>query len=269
MTSADTLNKGSYLPAEDCGDQHRAIHCTQVLECDFARLTTEETVDWAMQLIKAGKRGYICTVNVAILMMMQSNERLRQFARKAALIVADGQPIIWVSRCLSRPLPERVTGIDLIGALASRMEQEGLGIYLLGATPEIIAAAAANLRARYPNLKIQFSDGYFSLTQATDRVEAIRESGAHLLLVGMGVPRQEVFLEENWSELGVNLAIGVGGSFDVLAGLRRRAPFWVQEMGLEWLYRLFQEPRRLWKRYLVTNSQFIYALLRALIQGTS
>lgn len=264
MTRADSLN---WNPPPVAKPQLKPTGRVQLLNCEFDVITTEGTVDWALDLIKAGKRGYICTVNVAILMMMKSNDRLRRFIEQAALIVADGTPVVWASRWFSRPLPERVTGVDLVDELAARAEREGLGIYLLGAAPDVIATAAASLQAKYPQLQISFSDGYFPLNQAGDRVKAIRESGAQILFVGMGVPRQEVFLEENWAELGVNLAVGIGGSFDVLAGLRKRAPLWVQEVGLEWLYRLVQEPRRLWKRYLTTNTQFMYELLRAAIQG--
>lgn len=267
MTNAEGLNwdTSSITVAPELSTADRV----QILNGEFDALSTQETVSWAMRLIHSGQRGYLCTVNVAILMMMRSNDRLRQFIEKAALIVADGQPLVWASHWLSRPLPERVTGIDLIDELSARAAQEGIGIYLLGATPEVIAATAEKLQARYPTLKIcGFDDGYFKLDQAEERVKAVRESGAQILFVAMGVPRQEQFLEENWAALGVNLAIGVGGSFDVIAGIRHRAPLWIQEVGLEWLYRLLQEPRRLWKRYLITNSQFIYELVRSALLGT-
>ncbi|MEC4814567.1 MAG: WecB/TagA/CpsF family glycosyltransferase [Scytonema sp. PMC 1069.18] len=238
----------------------------QILNSSFDSITTEETVNWAVRFIQQGKQGYICTVNVAILMMMRKNVRLAKFIEKASLIVADGQPIIWASQWLSTPLPERVTGIDLIDALAAKSEQMGLRVYLLGATPDAIAAAATNLQSKYPQLQISgFDSGYFNQSQVVERVKTIRQSRTNILFVGMGVPRQEYFLEENWSELGVNLAIGVGGSFDVIAGIKKRAPLWMQEVGLEWLYRLLQEPQRLWKRYLITNLQFVYELLRLLI----
>ena len=240
----------------------------KILNGSFDSVTTAETSDWATQLIKLGERGYICTVNVAILMMMSADSQLQRFVERASLVVADGQPIVWASRLLSQALPERVTGIDLIDSLAVRAEKEQFRIYLLGATQEVITTAAANLKSRYPKLDIcGFDDGYFSASETSERVQAIRQSGAQILIVGMGVPRQEVFLEENWSDLGVNLAIGVGGSFDVIAGKKKRAPFWMQTAGLEWLYRLIQEPQRLWKRYLVTNLQFIYRLLSSSIAG--
>ncbi len=237
-----------------------------ILNGSFDPVTTAETSDWATRLIKLGERGYICTVNVAILMMMSADSQLQKFVERASLVVADGQPIVWASRWLSQALPERVTGIDLIDSLAARAEKEQFGIYLLGATQEVIATTVTNLKLRYPQLNIcGFDDGYFSATETSERVQAIRQSGAQILIVGMGVPRQEIFLEENWSDLGINLAIGVGGSFDVIAGKKKRAPLWMQKVGLEWLYRLIQEPQRLWKRYLVTNFKFIYLLFSSSI----
>jgi N-acetylglucosaminyldiphosphoundecaprenol N-acetyl-beta-D-mannosaminyltransferase len=258
------------LPTKNFQNEVKAKKRIQILNSAFDPMTTKETVEWAVELIKEGQRGYICTVNVAILMMMTSNPRLARFVEKASLIVADGQPIVWASRWLHLPLPQRVTGVELIDDIAAKAEREELRIYLLGATSEAIATAASNLQDKYPKLKIcGVANGYFSPAQARERVQAIRESGAHILFVGMGVPRQEYFLEENWLELGVNLAIGVGGSFEIFAGTKKRAPLWMQEVGLEWLYRLLQEPGRLWKRYLVTNSQFIYELLRVLLHRLS
>ena len=130
----------------------------------------------------------------------------------------------------------------------------------------MVEAVERRLIERHPGLKIcGTDDGYFAPEDAHERAGAIERSGAKILFVGMGVPRQEYFLQEHWPELGVNLAIGVGGAFDVLAGIRKRAPRVAQKAGLEWMFRLSQEPRRLWKRYLVTNSQFIYHLSRTLL----
>ncbi|MBW4641699.1 MAG: WecB/TagA/CpsF family glycosyltransferase [Goleter apudmare HA4340-LM2] len=257
------LENNSELPTKPEIKQLVTNNRIRILDTDFDCITLSETVEWIVQLIKAGNRGYICTVNVAILMMMRSHPQLQNFVNNAALVVADGQPLVWTSKFLTQSLPERVTGIDLIDAIAARSEAEGLGIYLMGGTAEVIAQTVLKMQSKYPKLKIcGFDDGYFNESQAVKRVEAISQSGAQILFVGMGVPRQEVFLEDNWTKLGVNLAIGVGGSFDVYAGIRKRAPFWVQQTSLEWLYRLIQEPQRLWKRYLVTNSQFLLELLR-------
>lgn len=266
MNRQTIVHNNPELPKDFDRGKIQTTNKVQILNTGFDPLTLDETVDWVSQLVKAGRRGYICTVNVAILMMMRSNLQLQNFVSNAALIVADGQPLIWTSQLLPSSLPERVTGIDLIDAIAQRAEDEGLGIYLMGGTIEVINAAVLKMQSKYPKLKIcGFDDGYFNESQAAPRVKAISQSGAQILFVGMGVPRQELFLETNWENLGVNLAIGVGGSFDVYAGIRKRAPFWVQQTGLEWLYRLIQEPQRLWKRYLLTNSQFMLEILRFMI----
>jgi N-acetylglucosaminyldiphosphoundecaprenol N-acetyl-beta-D-mannosaminyltransferase len=239
-----------------------------ILNCDFAPLTLEQTLDAVVTMIRRAERGYLCTVNVAILMMMRSNDRLRRFIEGSFLTVADGTPLVWASRILGTPLPERVTGVDLIEHLCDRAAGEGLGVYLLGSKLENVQEVARRLRQSRPNLKIVgVDDGYFDEQQAVERVQAINASGARILIVAMGVPRQEKFIEDHWQNLRVNFAIGVGGSFDVLAGKRIRAPKFLQHVGLEWAFRLIQEPRRLFFRYLVTNSQFIYLFVRRIVNG--
>jgi N-acetylglucosaminyldiphosphoundecaprenol N-acetyl-beta-D-mannosaminyltransferase len=264
-TPSSALEQNDKFQTETQKSEQSPIRRARILNSFFDIVTTQDTVEWIVHQIKTNQRSYICTVNVAILMMMRSLPCLAQFAAKAGLIVADGQPIIWASHWLKNPLPERVTGIDLIAAIAERAQTEGFSIYCLGANSATIEQAVANLRAKYPKLTIHFADGYFTDAQAGDRVAAVRHSGAHILFVGMGVPKQEDFLAEHWDALGVNVAIGVGGSFNVIAGVQHRAPEWVQELGLEWFYRLMQEPQRLWKRYLTTGGQFAIALTKQLL----
>ncbi len=240
----------------------------RILNCEFAPLTIAGTVDWARDWIKSGERGYICTVNVAILMMMRSDPRLQRFVDRASLVVVDGQPLVWASRLQQDHLPERVTGVDLVDELCALAANEGFGVYFLGARREVIETAAKRLVERFPGLDVRgIADGYFDATEAGERARAIRESGAKLLIVGMGVPRQEYFIEDQWDDLGVELVIPVGGSFEVIAGTARRAPVFLQRIGMEWSFRLAQEPRRLWKRYLVTNTQFIYHLLKSTLSS--
>ena len=238
----------------------------RILNGQFDPLTLPQTVDAIFRLLGSGQRGWLCTVNVAILMMMRTDRRLQNFVDRAALVVADGQPLIWCAPWLDQSLPERVTGLHLIDALCERAAREGRRVYLLGATREIVASAAQRLRERYSNLHVEYADGYFTKEEAPLRADNIRAGGADILFVGMGVPRQENFLEEQWHRLGVGMAIGVGGSFDVLAGLRAVAPVWVEKIGMEWFFRLIQEPRRLFTRYLVTNSQFVWLVLCALLK---
>lgn len=240
----------------------------RVLNCDLDAATLRGATAWAREWIMDKRRGYICTVNVAILMMMRSDAKLQKFVDRAALVVADGQPLVWASRLGSHALPERVTGIDLVDELCALAAREGFGVYLLGAKRTTIETVAERLEARHSGLEISgFADGYFDAAEASRRAEAINESGARILFVGMGVPRQEEFIGEHWDELGVELAIPIGGSFDVIAGETQRAPVWMQRMGMEWAFRLAQEPRRLWKRYLVTNTQFIFHLLWSIVGG--
>jgi N-acetylglucosaminyldiphosphoundecaprenol N-acetyl-beta-D-mannosaminyltransferase len=237
-----------------------------ILNCAFDPLTEKDSVDRIFQIIHAGQRGWACTVNVSILMMMRKNKELKSFVDKARLTVADGQPLVWVAPLFGGLLPERVAGVDLIDALCARAHKDGVSIYLLGAAPEIVEKVVATLCNRYPGLNIQGSDGYFRKKSIAQTIESIQSSGAKLLFVGMGSPLQESFIRRHWKELGVSMAIGVGGSFDVFAGLRVRAPLWMQSIGLEWLVRLAQEPRRLMPRYLVTNTQFCFLIVRIVLR---
>ncbi len=239
-----------------------------ILGCDFDSWSTEQALDEIQGLVSRDEKGYLCTVNVAILMMMRADPRLANFIHGAKMVVADGQPLIWVSRYIKKPLPERVTGVDLVHDLAEMAEKNQWGVYLLGAEQAVVASVADGLKTTFPNLILSgYSDGYFDAQGAKQRAETVRESGAKILIVAMGVPRQEYFIEENWQDFGVNFAIGVGGSFDVIAGVTKRAPLWMQKFGLEWLYRTSQEPRRLLGRYVKTNSQFIYLFFKEIVFG--
>jgi N-acetylglucosaminyldiphosphoundecaprenol N-acetyl-beta-D-mannosaminyltransferase len=239
---------------------------TSILNGRFDRLSADQLVEELIQTIHAGQRGTLCTVNVAILMMMRSDARLQRFVDSARWTVADGQPLIWASRFTQQPLPERVTGIDLIDQLCARAARENIGVYFLGASDKIVRATADVLRTRHRGLDVRgCADGYFGPDEAPARARAVAASGAELLFVAMGVPRQEQFIEEQWEQLGARVVIGVGGSFDVTAGLRKRAPVFFQRAGLEWAYRVAQEPRRLFKRYLLTNTQFIGLISRTAV----
>jgi N-acetylglucosaminyldiphosphoundecaprenol N-acetyl-beta-D-mannosaminyltransferase len=238
----------------------------RILNGQFDALTLPQTVDAVFQQLNDGRRGWLCTVNVAILVMMKEDPKLQSFVDNASIIVADGQPLVWCAPMFGHSLPERVTGVDLVDSICERAMRQQKKVYLLGATTEIVSSVAARLHDRYPTLAIEYADGYFPLRDAAARADEVRRAGADILFVAMGVPRQETFIQEQWNRLGVGVAIGVGGSFDVLAGVRSRAPGWIQRVGLEWLYRLIQEPKRLFMRYLVTNSKFAYLVFREIIR---
>lgn len=235
----------------------------RILNGRFDPLTADELVEQVTEAIRTGQRGIVCTVNVAILMTMRSDPQLQRFVDRARWTVADGQPLVWASRLGRRPLPERVTGVDLVDQLCARAAREEVGVYFIGARPRTVRTVAQMLRHRHNGLRIAgVADGYFRPEDAAARARDIARSRAGIVFVGMGVPRQEAFIEEHWEHLGANVVIGVGGSFDVVAGLRRRAPRWLQRAGLEWAYRLAQEPRRLFRRYLTTNCQFLALMFR-------
>jgi N-acetylglucosaminyldiphosphoundecaprenol N-acetyl-beta-D-mannosaminyltransferase len=195
--------------------------------------------------------------------MMRSDRALQSFVERARWVVADGQPLVWASRLGPRPIPERVAGVDVMGALCARAVRDGFGVYLLGGTDETVQAAAAALARHYPGLTISgAASGYFSPRDAAGRVRTIAASGARLLFVGMGAPLQEQFIDRHWAALGVNVAVGVGGSFDVLAGKRWRAPALAQKLGMEWAFRAIQEPARLLPRYIQTSTRFLWLIGR-------
>ena len=236
-----------------------------ILNGAFDPLTHGETVAAVFDALAAGSRGWVCTVNVAMLMTMRKNRQLQSFVDRALLVVADGQPLVWCAPLFAGRLPERVAGIELIDSLCERAASEGKGVYLLGATEPVLAKALARLRSGHPGLRIDGAHGHFPAESANARADAIRASGASLLLVGMGTPRQETFIREHWQPQGAGIAIGVGGSFDVLGGARFRAYRWVGRLGMEWLIRLVQEPRRLTPRYLVTNTMFCLLIGQAIV----
>lgn len=233
-----------------------------ILNAAVDPLTSAETVEVVFDALARGARGWLCTLNVASLMAMRSDAALQSFADRALAVVADGQPLVWCAPLFGGRLPERVAGIDLIDDLCRRAAAEGVGVYLLGATPGLVDKALAELRARHPDLQATAAHGYFSEDEAPARVEAVRASAAKLLFVGMGSPRQEAFIQQHFEALGVGVAIGVGGSFDVIGGARFRAHRWVRRIGMEWLVRLLQEPRRLLPRYATTNTTFLWLIAK-------
>jgi N-acetylglucosaminyldiphosphoundecaprenol N-acetyl-beta-D-mannosaminyltransferase len=183
------------------------------------------------------------------------------------VLVADGQSVVWASRLLRRRLPERVAGVDLFERLLELAARDGWSVYLLGARADVLATLQQRLGERFPALKIAGArDGYFPDTASPTVAADITESGADMLFLGMTSPKKEIFLGDYGETLGVPVLHGVGGSFDILAGITKRAPQLWQRLGLEWLYRVVQEPRRLWRRYLTTNATFIALVLRELIR---
>ena len=208
-------------------------------------------------------------LNAGKVSKMASLPDFRELMARFDMVHADGASVVLASRLVGDPLPERVAGIDLMERLVERSADTGYRVFLLGARQAIVEKAAAALQARYPALEIAgLRNGYWDAddpAQEDEVVRSVRESRADILFVGMPTPRKELFLTRQKDALGVPFAMGVGGSFDVLAGLVRRAPLAWQKAGMEWAYRLVQEPRRMWKRYLVTNTHFAWLLAKEMV----
>lgn len=248
------------------GEDRRAASRVEVLGCPLDGVTMDEAVARCEQAIES--HGYLqhMSINAAKLVALRDDPEMRDVITPCGLITADGQSVVWAARVLGAKLPERVAGIDLMTRMLEAANTRGYGVYVLGARREVLDTALERLRERYPALKLAGSrDGYYADDEAVAVSDEIRNSGADILFVAMSSPRKEYFLGERGDSLGVPFTMGVGGSIDVIAGVTRRAPRLLQRAGLEWAYRLAQEPRRLARRYLTTNLRFAAMVLRALI----
>ena len=235
----------------------------------FDNVTMEEAVSRIVRLVqKADQPQYICTGNLDHLAMLQKDKEFRAIYDKAALSLADGMPIVWLSRLAARrgaaavPLKERVAGSDLFWELGRASAHTGLRIFLMGGMPGAAERAAAVLKERHPGAVIcgiycpPFET--FNTPQEQETIEQmIREACPDVLLVGLGAPKQEKWIAAHKDAVGVPVCIGVGGSFEMAAGMVKRAPAWAQRMGLEWVCRLAQDPRRLTHRYLGRDLPFL------------
>lgn len=239
----------------------------EILGCPFDAITEDKAVDlvfrWRDEALR--RSHHIITVNVAILMMAREDPKLAHAIEKADLVVVDGKPLVWSGRWLGASLPEKVSGVDLMRRLLEAGNERKLSIYLLGTTQERLDVLERVIRAKYPYVRIVGTrNGFFKQPDWPEVVRGIREAKPDLLLVGMPAPFKEVWCEEHREELQVPAMLGVGGAFDVMAGFVPRAPRVMQEAGLEWAWRLAMEPKKLWKRYLTTNSAFLALLGKTL-----
>lgn len=222
-----------------------------LLGADIDALSMDETVERVAGLVRDYRPFRVMTLNPEYLYQAQFDRGLLELSRRADIVTADGEGIVWACRVAGRPVPERVTGIDLMLRLAEKAALCGWSVYLLGAAPGVAAEAADRLCRDYPGLRIAgFHHGYFQEDEESSVAQEIRSARPDLLFVALGAPRQEIWIDRHLVKTGAGVAVGVGGSFDVLAGRVRRAPHWVQRLRLEWLSRLLRQPSR-WRRQMV------------------
>ncbi|MCL6558848.1 MAG: WecB/TagA/CpsF family glycosyltransferase [Firmicutes bacterium] len=228
------------------------------LEIDAVTLT--EAVARVAAFVSQNGTHQVVTLNPEYLYRARTEEDLQEIVRGASLVTADGVGIVWAARVLGVDVPERVTGIDLMLAICEQAAVRGWRVFLLGGRPGIAEKAAAELIRDFPGLTVAgVYHGYFKAEEELSVVAKIKRAKPHVLFVGLGAPAQERWIYQNRVKLGVPVAMGVGGSFDVLSGKVKRAPVWMRRLGLEWLARLIREPWR-WRRMLVLPLFVFYVL---------
>ncbi|MAN58484.1 MAG: glycosyltransferase [Flavobacteriaceae bacterium] len=235
-----------------------------LLKSNIHNLTMAETLALIETAILQKKQLHHVVVNAGKLVAMQNDDELRKSVNSADIINADGQAVVWASKLLDRPLKERVAGIDLMQEVVAMAHQKNFKIFLFGAREEVVSKVSQKYTSSYgPNLIAGYRNGYFDASDESEIAREISESGANILFVAISSPIKENFLFRHRELLkNVNFIMGVGGSFDVIAGVTKRAPLWMQKVGMEWFYRFMQEPRRMWKRYLFGNSKFMLLVMR-------
>ena len=227
-------------------------------------ITMSETLERIDESISLNKQIHHTVVNAGKVVLMQTDKELEKSVVEADVINADGKAIVWAANLLGHKLPERVSGIDLMEKLVKRSFEKGYKCFFLGATEEVVTKLVKIYKIQYSeDIIAGYRNGYFKREDEEKIALQIAESGTNILFVAITSPKKEIFLNTYKNKLNnVNFIMGVGGSFDVIAGKVKRAPLWMQNSGLEWLYRVVQEPKRMWKRYLVGNTKFICLIIK-------
>ena len=235
-----------------------------ILNTKIDNLSMHQTLQCIENSILQNKKLHHVVVNAGKMVAMQRDLKLRQSVNSCDLINADGQAVVWASRILGQPLKERVAGIDLMENLVELAYKKNFKIFFFGAKEEVVSSVVKKYKIKYSkDIIAGYRNGYFKKEDEVNIAKQISASGADILFVAISSPTKENFLYDNKEALeGVDFIMGVGGSFDVVSGLVKRAPLWMQKIGMEWFYRFAQEPKRMWKRYLIGNIKFIWMVLK-------
>lgn len=235
----------------------------RILNTYVNALSMDETIVEVQRIIKAGVPTQHVVINASKVNLMEQDARLAEIVNACPIINADGASIVWAARQLGIPLNERVAGIDLFENLVALAAEKGFGIYLFGAKEEVVLKVKSLFEERYPGIRIVgYRNGYFTDADEPEIVADMASSGADMMFVAFSSPKKEYWVNKYLAQIGIPFVMGVGGSFDVVAGVTDRAPKWMQDHGLEWFYRFVQEPGRLWKRYIVGNAKFVALVMK-------
>jgi N-acetylglucosaminyldiphosphoundecaprenol N-acetyl-beta-D-mannosaminyltransferase len=265
VVRADTLGTDGRRPgtrtAGDADDPMNTIEWVRVLDVPISRVTNEEALALLKEFVRSDAPHVVVTADAAAVVTAAADPEFRAVVHGADLVTPDSAGMLWAARRLGSPLPERVSGVDLVDQLCRLAGKHGWSVFFYGAAPGVAEAAAARLQERCPGMRIAgTAHGFLSETEQIALEERIREAKPDLLFVAMGIPRQEKWIWKRKEALGVPVAMGVGGSFDVFAGRVTRAPVWMQRHSLEWLYRLCKNPRKISK--VASLPRFVLLVLR-------
>jgi len=239
----------------------------EIMGCTIDNLTMEETLYRVDDFIKEGGAHQHVVVNVDKIIKAHRDPVVMDIINRADLVNVDGMPVVWASRLLGTPLKCRVTGVDLFFSLVDRAEQKGWRVYFLGAREGVVCEVVRIMTQKHPALRVAgYRNGYWTPEEEQGVAEAIRAVRPELLFVAISSPKKELFLSKYQQEMGVPFAMGVGGTFDVVVGVTKRAPVWMQRIGFEWFYRFLQEPRRMFRRYFIDDMHFFRLLFAELFR---
>lgn len=232
------------------------------MNTEIDNLTMQETLQAINQLIQENKSSYVVTPNVDHIVQLETNRELQEVYKNAALILTDGKPLLWIANWYGTPIKEKISGSDLFPLLCNMAAAKGYKMFFLGAAEGVAKRAAENLTMKYKGLQVvgTYSPpfGFENNQNEMDKIKnMIKASKPDILIVGLGCPKQEKFMYHHCKELGVPISLGLGASFDFEAGNIKRAPRWMANHGLEWLFRITQDPRRMAKRYLVNDRKIL------------
>ncbi len=241
-------------------------HKVMIAGVGIDNMSMAEALFLVEELVRRRELSYIVTPNTDHIIKLQKDTEFQKIYREAACVLPDGMPLLWAGRFLRTPLKERVTGSDLVPRICERAAQKGYRLFFLGGRPGAAQKAKERLLGRFPPINIAGvyapPFGFERHPEENKKIEKIiREAAPDILLVGLGAPKQEKWIYMHRKELGVPVSIGVGVTFEFIAGMVKRAPYWMQRSGMEWLWRLMMEPRRLWRRYLIEDMEFFRLIL--------
>lgn len=246
----------------------------ELLGTHIDNLTMREAVSRIEGFIKKREACFVCTPNVDHLIKLQKDSEFREVYAAASLVVADGMPLLWAAKFLGAPLKAKISGSDLFPELCRISAEKGYRLFFLGGRAGAATSSAEIFKKEFPEIKVV---GIYSpplgfehdKIENTKTIEMIKKTNPDILFLGLGTPKQEKWIHRHFKELGVPVSVGIGATFDFTAGVVKRAPLWMQRAGLEWFWRLFKEPKRLWKRYLVDDMGFFWLVLKQKLASKS